>query len=270
MKKQYELCIIGTGNMGEAILSGILKKKLYSGSKIIAVDISAKKRNLIKRKYRISCSKDLSLVSSCKRVLLATKPQDLSHLLTQIGDSIQADMLVISILAGKTIASIEKGISARPGIARVMPNTPALIQKGMSGVCFNKKATQKQKKETLKILQSIGRVITVKEDMMDAVTAVSGSGPAYVFYFIESYLEAAQKLGFTIKESSELVLTTIEGAFQLLCKTGENAESLRKKVTSKGGTTEAALNLLESKGFKKILATAVKAAKIKGIELNRS
>jgi len=268
--KKFELCIIGAGNMGEAILSGLIKEKLFSPKDIAAVDISPERRKTIHAKYKISSTTDLSVIGKSKRILLSVKPQDLASLLESIDKYISKDTLIISIAAGKTIDNIKSSLSSDPPVARVMPNTPALVRRGISGVCFSRKATAKNRKDTIRILQSIGHVLTFKESMMNAVTAVSGSGPAYVFYFIEAFLESAKNLGFSTRDANELVLTTIKGTVELLEKTSLPPETLRKKVTSKGGTTEAALKVLEKNKWKKIFSKAVQAAERRGFELNRS
>ncbi|MBN1521822.1 MAG: pyrroline-5-carboxylate reductase [Candidatus Aureabacteria bacterium] len=268
-EKKYELCLIGAGNMGEAIISGLLAKKLFSKKGIMAIDVSMSRRKQIKKKYGITCTEKLSFCRQSKRVLLAVKPQDIKGVLREIRNHVQKGQLIISIVAGKTLQSIEKAFPFLPPVVRVMPNTPALVRQGVSGVCFNKKVTSRQKKEATRIMKSIGQVIIFKEKAMNAVTAVSGSGPAYVFYFLEAYLQAAKGLGLHEKDAEVLVTGTIRGALALLLQSGEAPEGLRKKVTSKGGTTEAALKIFDKKKFRDIFKQAVKAAEKRGRELNK-
>ena len=243
---------------------------LFPKGEISVVEISDERRSLIRKKYGITCTQDLSAVKKAQRVLLAVKPQMLNELLREIDPFLRDEQMIISIIAGKTIANIQDGLRVSPAIVRVMPNTPALVGKGFSGVCFNENVKPRQKKEAVRILKCVGRVLIFDEKMMNAVTAVSGSGPAYVFSFIEAFEEGAVSLGFSRAEAEELIHTTVWGALQLLKKTGEKPEILRKKVTSKGGTTEAALRVLEEKNIKKILAIAMKAAERRGIELSQS
>ena len=268
--KKYELCIIGTGNMGEAVLSGVLKKKLFISTEISAIEIDSDKRKLIKKQYGITCSNNFSLIKSSKRLLLAVKPQNIDSLLKEIDKYLSRETLILSIAAGKTINDIKKNLTKELPIIRIMPNTPALVGLGVSGICFNDKVTSKQKKDAVKIFKSIGKVLIFSEDKMNNVTAVSGSGPAYVFYFAEALLESAESLGFSKKEAEELVYGTIEGALLLIKKTSSSPSLLREKVTSKGGTTEAALNILDKNKVKNIFKKAIHAAKNRGSQLSGS
>jgi pyrroline-5-carboxylate reductase len=266
----FELCVVGTGNMGEAILGGVLGKKIFSGRSVAAVEVDPEKRKKISSLYRILCSGDLSLCRGASRVLLAVKPQNLDALLSVLGPLVPDQALVISVAAGKTLGRIGSLLRSGTAIVRVMPNMPALVRNGISGVCFNPHVSPGQKKDALRILRSIGRVLVTDESMMNAVTAVSGSGPAYVYYFIEAFLDAARSLGFSGKEAEDLVRATMKGALALMEKTGEGPEALRQKVTSRGGTTESALLVLESARFKETFISAVRAAEHRASELSKS
>jgi pyrroline-5-carboxylate reductase len=267
--KKYDLCVIGAGNMGQAILAGVLKKKVFSPGKICVVEISPHQRKVFMQKYPVACFSDLSHAGSSNCVLLAVKPQDFPKLLDELKNYVKKNTLIVSIAAGKTIKNISSCFHPSIPVARVMPNTPALIGQGISGICFSRNASKQNKKKITDVFRSIGEIILVEEKMMNAVTAISGSGPAYLFYFIEAFLTGAMYMGFSKTQAEKLVMTTIKGATALIEATGKGPQQLRMMVTSKKGTTEAAIKTLEKKHFGNIFRSAIKAAGKRAGELSR-
>ncbi|MDY0131907.1 MAG: pyrroline-5-carboxylate reductase [Desulforegulaceae bacterium] len=275
----FKTGFIGTGNMAEAIISSMIEKQIAAKDFLFANDLSSKRKEYMKNKYGLSlCSSNHEVIEKSDIIILAVKPQVLDEVLKESfkKTNFTQKKLIISIAAGiktKTIESIiysftnEKNEKNFP-VIRVMPNTPCLSGMGMSGICKGKNPDEKDLKTAKKIMDSMGKSIVVEENLMDSVTAVSGSGPAYFFYFIETLVNAGKKLGLTKDQAFELVFQTAKGSISLMEQTGEDPEVLRQKVTSKGGTTEAALNKFVSENMEKIVEKAVKAAHDKSIELS--
>ena len=271
---------IGAGNMAEAIIGALLTSNIIDASNIVACDIDKARLDYMKETFKVNIMDDLpATYGKSDIVILAVKPQIMEKVLNTIASVTTTDTrrkIVISIAAGIKINSFETALynnidsTAQQNlpIIRVMPNTPGLVLAGMSALCPNQN-TQKQDMDIAKmILGSMGKVLEVAEGKMDAVTAVSGSGPAYFFYFVESMVEEAVKLGLTQEEAMTLTVTTMAGAASLLQASTDTPEVLRRKVTSPGGTTEAAINVLETSGTKEIIKNAVEAAAKKSRELS--
>ena len=271
---------IGAGTMGEAMISALIQAGVIAASAITASDVSPDRLDQLKRSYAINVTDDnFSLFSACDIVILAVKPHYVGTILSSIAASkdyrIVNRKLVISIAAGIPISKIEKCLyppldatsCSHLPIIRVMPNTPSLVMAGMAGMSPNGYATPDDLADAERILKSMGNVIEFKEADLDAVTAVSGSGPAYIFYYIESMIEAGVKSGLSSADAYELVLTTIKGAVKLLEDRGDSPEHLRKLVTTPGGTTEAALKVLETRHFKQSIVDAIAAATAKAREI---
>ncbi|MCK4727610.1 MAG: pyrroline-5-carboxylate reductase, partial [Desulfobacterales bacterium] len=260
MKKlDKKIGLIGAGNMGEAIINGLIKSGLCRSAQIWATDVRGARLRQLKETYEINTSQDnIEVFDQVDIVILAVKPQHMDEVLQGIActfpRTIKGLKLIISIAAGFPIKRIEghlytpldensKGLLP---IVRVMPNTPALVLAGMAGMSGNRYAKETDLSQARTILEAIGKVIEFEEEDLNAVTALSGSGPAYIFYVIESLVEAGAGLGLRPSRALTLTLETIKGSIRLLEETGEAAASLRKKVTSRGGTTEAAFRVLES------------------------
>ena len=270
MKK---LIIIGGGNMGYAIASGIASHGLRSKSNIIFIEQSKKQINKLKEKgytatseLRKTFKKNFTTVEV---VILAVKPNDFATVLNSLNDSLPKAVLVISIAAGIKIKSMAKKLHKSQPLARVMPNTPCQIREGISVIAYNKSVSKKQKDLTRKIFNSLGKTLELNESHFDAVTAVSGSGPAYFCYFIECLLKGSAKLGLKEETASQLIMQTAYGTLKLLQKNNLSPTVLREKVTSKKGTTEAALKVLQKKHLDKTIFLAIKAAKKRGEELGK-
>ena len=197
-------------------------------------------------------------------IILAVKPQDSDEVLREIRSHVGAtgrSPVLISIVAGLTTQCIEQRLGAKQKVVRAMPNMPALIGEGITAICTGKHARKTDRDLARGIFNTVGKTVIVKEDMMDAVTAVSGSGPAYVFLFTECLIKAAQSLGLTRALSKELVKSTLSGSIHLLEKQKQEAEVLRAKVTSKGGTTQAAIDVFMKNKIEEIFKQALRAAK---------
>jgi len=274
---------IGAGNMGEAMINGLIRAGLCEPAKIWASDVREARLRQLKDTYKVNITgENRELFDQVDIVILAVKPQHMDEVLQDLASTfphtIKGSKLVISIAAGFPIKRVEGHLYAPLDetskgllpIVRVMPNTPALVLAGMAGMSGNRYANASDLSQARAILEAIGKVIEFEENDLDAVTALSGSGPAYVFYFIESLVEAGASLGLRPSHALMLTLETIKGSVRLLEETGETESSLRKKVTSKGGTTEAALSVLESHRVKAHLMEAVRAAARRSRELSES
>lgn len=267
---RIKLGIIGCGNMGEAIIKGILSKKNISKGNIYASDkIKAKAANLRKR-YGIKIqSLNSALVRKSQIIILAVKPQDALKVLQEIRYFIDKTKLVISIMAGIRTEKIRNIIGRAVPVARVMPNMAAFVGESYSAISYNKFVKDAHKDIVRVLFKGIGEITEIDEKMQDAFTALSGSGPAYFCYMVECFVRAALKEGFSRKEALRLVIQSIKGSAKVLTLSGVTPELLRKIVTSKGGTTEAAIKVFERKALKRIVMDAVKAAVKRSKELSR-
>lgn len=274
---------IGAGNMGEAIVAAVIKSKIFAPSDIHISDISQARLDLLCETYGVTPTPDgRKLFATCDVIVLAIKPQQMDQVLVHIAEqenyAVTDRKLVISIAAGIPLRKIENRLykplnekaMANLPIIRVMPNTPALVLSGMAGMSANRFATTDDIKMTRTILEAMGRVIEFEEEDLDAVTALSGSGPAYVFYLVEAMIEAGLALKLKPWDAEILTFTTLEGALKLLEEAKEPPEILRQKVTSPGGTTEAALQVLEHKGVKQSIIEAISAAARRSRELSQT
>ncbi|MHC5083645.1 MAG: pyrroline-5-carboxylate reductase [Planctomycetota bacterium] len=264
---------IGGGNMAQALLEGILKAGLFEASNVWVSDVRPERLDELKAQYGIQTTTDnKELTAKADVILLSVKPQVMGDVLDGIAGSLKAGVVVISIAAGVTTEAIANKLGDVQ-IVRVMPNTPALVGAGASGL-YSANASVASMKIALDICTSVGKAIVVEsEDLIDAVTATSGSGPAYYFMLMEEMIKAAVKLGLTEAAATELVLQTAKGA-ALLAEaaqaTNETPAILRQKVTSPGGTTEAALKVFTQEGISGTVVKALKSAFDRGQELAKS
>lgn len=262
--------IIGCGNMGEALLKG-LSHVVEKSAKLMVSESDLKRRDYIQTTYKIITAPDNHyLFKYSDAVVIAVKPQDFDSLLKEdICCDLSSDKLLISIAAGITTKYIESIVGNEVRVIRAMPNMPARIGEGITGICAGASATAADMELAGDIFGTIGGVVEVMEKMMDAVTAISGSGPAYFFYLVESLIESARALGFDDRTARELVEKTALGSMKLLIASKEDPAGLRRKVTSKGGTTEAAIKVFESKKVRSIIKDAAKAACKRSKELSK-
>lgn len=269
-KLNQRICFLGAGNMAEALICGLLNSGIISASKITATDLRKERLDYCRKKFGINVTSDnFSAVRDSDLIFVAVKPMQIEALLFEIGRYIRAPHLVISIAAGVTTGYIEKFFKSDVPVIRCMPNTPALLGEGAIVVCPGKDAKQSHVKLALKIFSTVGIAIELPEKKIDAVTALSGSGPAYVFYLAEALERAGREIGIEPGLSDMLSRQTIFGAGKMLSFLKAHPSELRKNVTSPGGTTEAAIEYLETKKFSEILVGAVKQAYKKARQLSK-
>jgi len=259
-----KLGIIGGGNMGEAIIANSLKS-----FKIAVSERDEKRQRYLQKKYRLISQSISTLSLQSDMVILAMKPQDMDGVLDEFKGYLAKDKLVISIAAGITTKYIERRLGKSPRVIRTMPNMPALVAKGVTAICQGKYASIADVKSTQNIFNNLGQTVVVKENLLDAITAVSGSGPAYVFLFMECLTKAARSLGLNEALAKELVIETFNGSVHLLKEKKFDPTVLRAKVTSKGGTTQAAMDVFTQNKLEQIIQKALRAAKQRAKELSK-
>jgi pyrroline-5-carboxylate reductase len=262
---------IGSGNMAEALIKGIIAAGVYRPEDIIISDIRGERLEELAREYKVrTAQSNTALAGGADVVVLSVKPQNMDEMLGEIKGKLKEGVVVISIAAGITTAKIASFLGDVP-IIRVMPNTPALIGEGASGL-FAKNVSGEAIALAMKMLGAVGKAVVVdREELIDPVTALSASGPAYFFLLMEEMIKAGEQLGLDEATAKELVLQTAKGAALLAEQAdgrGETAAELRRKVTSPGGTTEAALKVFFEKDFSALVTTALTAARDRGKELS--
>ena len=258
---------IGGGNMAEAIIKGLLAGGVRSDSIMVAEPLPLR-RDFLSSEYRAEVTDDnLDAARQADIVILAIKPQMAASVLTALEPAISSDKLIISIMAGISTTSIEATLTNGIRVVRAMPNTPALIRSAATAICPGRKASGEDLATAETIFAQVGIVVTVPEKQMDAVTALSGSGPAYVYTFIEALSDAGVKNGLPRDVSAQLAVQTILGAARMLGATGLHPAQLRENVTSPGGTTIAAMHALEKGCFRGTVIDAVDAAYRRAKEL---
>lgn len=264
-----KLGVIGCGKMGAALVEGIVSAGVCSGSDVVLYDVAAgASRGLSERTGARVVSSNGEVAGESDVVLVCVKPQVMMETLAELGET--SDNLLISIAAGVTIEAIEEAVSHRHRVIRVMPNTPALVGKGASAYSRGHSATEADGGIAEQLLGSVGIVCEVPESDLDAVTALSGSGPAYVFLLIESLIASAIELGLDEEMAHALAVQTVIGAGEMVQQTGEAPAVLRENVTSPNGTTFAALESFRSDGFREIVGRALRAARDRSVELGES
>ena len=256
-----KITFIGGGAMGEAMLSAILAKGLATPESISVSDISDSRRQHLEQKYHVAATNNNRVaVEKGEIIVLAIKPQNLVEVMTELGGQFKPSQLVLSIIAGARINTLCLGLKHET-VARVMPNTPAQIGEGISVWTATDNVTEPQREWISSILGAMGKEIYVDDEKyIDMATAVSGSGPAYVFLFVESLVEAAVHIGLPRNIAQELVLQTLSGSGHLVQKSGKEPSELRRMVTSPGGTTAEALLQFEKGGFSNLILQAIIAA----------
>ena len=262
------LAIIGGGKIGEALLSGLVRRGGPDG--IVVCERSAERANALAEKYGVAAL-DLADAAARARVLLiAVKPQDIDSLLRVLAEHVDQGHLVVSVAAGVPTARIEAALPPGIPVVRVMPNTPALVDEGMSVLSAGAHAGEAELDEAEALLAAVGRVRRVPESQQDAVTALSGSGPAYFFFLVEAMVDAGILLGLPRALAADLIVQTALGAAVMMRDSGEHPVQLREAVTSPGGTTIAAVRELERHGVRAALIAAIEAAHDRSVELGRT
>lgn len=262
--RDEQVGLIGAGQMAEAIARGILAAKLYAAASVQVSDPDEGRRRVFDSLGVRATSDNPAVVRSCNVLIIAVKPQSLSEVLPEIGPSLTSDHLLISICAGCPTRIFEQAARADVRVVRVMPNLPARVGRGAAALCGGKRATPADLDLAAGIFASVGKVVTVEERLMDAVTALSGSGPAYFYFLVEVMIEAGQREGLSEDVARELAIQTARGAAEMMAVTDASPEELRRRVTSKGGTTEAAFKRMQQlrvrEGILEGIATAVRRA----------
>ena len=261
---------IGAGNMAEALVKGLIAARIAAPKQITACDVSAPRLAWIHDEYGINVEpSNETAVRAADIIILAVKPQVLLEVVRGIAPAVPPAAIVISIAAGMTTAKIEHAFGAAVQLVRAMPNTPALVQRGVTALCCGSNASPAALVVAQEIFHAVGSVLVVKEELMDVITAVSGSGPAYAFYLMEAMLRVATANGLPAEEARHLVAETIRGAGELAASAPDLPEELRRRVTSPGGTTEAAIKILDAKRVNAALQEAINAAVTRSRELAR-
>ena len=268
--KSPTIGFIGGGNMARSLIGGLVANG-YDHNCICVSDPSADAKNFIAQHYRVNISEtNQQVVAASDTVVLAVKPQVVPKVLSDLSDSLQSKQpLLISIAAGIRLSDLEHQIGGSLAISRVMPNTPALIQKGVSALYANSRVSDAQKLQVQTILSAVGKTVWLpNEDLLDAVTAISGSGPAYFFYLIESMEKAALELGLDSDTAHTLATETAVGAALLAAASDQCPATLRHQVTSPGGVTEAAIKVLETEDVGTSIVSAIRAGTQRSVEMS--
>ncbi len=261
--------IIGCGNMGGTIAKGLIRNKLFNKQNVMICDKDKKKLAQVRKEIRVkSICPSNELVKKADIIILAVKPKDFNRILQKISKTVGTRKLVISVAAGISTSHIEYYLGHTP-VVRVMPNLAVIVSTGMSAICKGRFARKQHLALTEKVFRSIGKTVVVPEPLMNAVTAVSGSGPAYIFEVMADMIKAAMKAGLSKDVSEELVKQTVFGSAKMVIEGKDTPAVLRDRVTSPGGTTEAALKHMKQHHFSAVLIEAIQKAKRRAKELGR-
>ncbi len=251
---------IGLGNMAKAMIGGMLQKELVSAADIIGSAKTKATCDAVQKEYGIGIRENNAAVAREAEVLvLAVKPQFMKEVIAQIRDGVKQETLVISIAAGKTLNWIEGEFGKKIKLVRCMPNTPALVGEGCTGVCVNAYVSEKEKEYSLELMSSFGKASSVPESMIDVVGAVSGSSPAYVFMFIEAMADAAVAAGMPRAQAYEFAAQAVYGSAKLVLEGGKHPGELKDMVCSPGGTTIQGVRVLEERGMRAAVMDALLA-----------
>jgi len=270
MAIDQKIAFLGGGNMAEALIKGMLSAGVAKADQIFVSDVSNERLEHLNKTYGIVIQRsNRDAAAQAGIILLSVKPQIIDVVLSKIEPVANHEKLVISIAAGVTIARIEKMLTNKPRVIRVMPNTPALVLSGAAGLAAGTTSTVTDMMTAQQIFGAVGRALVVEEKLMDAVTGLSGSGPAYVFTIIEALADAGVKAGIPREVALELSAQTVYGAAKMVLETHEHPGRLREKVTSPGGTTVEGLHALEKGKLRETLMNAVEAAAARSRELGK-
>lgn len=260
------IAIIGAGVMGETLLAGLLRAGFPANDLLIA-ERRAERAIELTAKHGVEVVDNITAAQRAKTLVLVVKPQDMDSVLTEVAPYLDTEKLVVSLAAGITTERMENLLPKATPVVRVMPNTPALVDQGMAAVSAGTYCTDAHLTTAEELLRSVGHVLRVPEKHQDAVTAISGSGPAYIFYVVEAMIEAGVMLGLPRDTATELVRQTVMGAATMLIETGEHPTVLREQVTSPGGTTVAALRQFDDFKVRAAFLSAMEAARDRSAEL---
>jgi pyrroline-5-carboxylate reductase len=253
------VAILGAGVMGSTLLSGLIRSG-RDAAELVITGRNTERTEMLAGTYGVRLMSNIDAAQAADTLVLVVKPQDMEGLLAEIGAHVTPGALVVSLAAGITTAFLEERLPVGTAVVRVMPNTPALVDEGMAGLSPGQHCDEVHLVEAEELLCSCGKVLRVAEKHLDAVTAISGSGPAYIFYVVEAMIEAGVLLGMPRTTSTELVVQTLYGAATMLKETGQHPTVLREQVSSPGGTTMAALRELDDHKVRAAFVTAIEAA----------
>jgi pyrroline-5-carboxylate reductase len=264
-----KITFLGGGNMANALIGGMLKQG-FAAADITVIEPGSEARAKLVSAYAVSCLGSAEqLVAAGDLLVLAVKPQQMKEAVVPLAGKL-GQAVVVSIAAGLDLETLARFLGGHRKIVRCMPNTPALIGAGITGLCPLPEVSDEERAAADRVLRAVGSTVWIAdESKMDGVTAISGSGPAYVFLFIEALQQAAADLGFTPEQGRQLAIETVQGAAALAAQSSEPASVLRERVTSKGGTTAAALQTMADKGVKAGIIAGVMAAEARGCELGK-
>jgi pyrroline-5-carboxylate reductase len=270
MLSDETVAVIGAGNIGRALIGGMIDSDLITADQVIATRRTASALDDLADEHPglHTTTDNVEAVTQASVVLLTIKPQSRAEVVTNIRDHIDRDVLVVSVLAGITTERLQLGFGQDQPVIRAMPNTPALVDAGATALAAGTYATDDHLQIARQIFEAVGVVVTVPEEHMDAVTGLSGSGPAYVYMFIEALTDAGVKQGMSRKDAAKLSAQTVYGAAKLAIETGKHPAILRDEVTTPGGTAIAAVSSLEEHGLRTMLINAVGTATQRSKELN--
>ena len=268
------IAILGAGSMGRAILQGLLSPHVHVATGIRITNRRVESAADLTTEPRVSAwvtstnaQANREAVRGAKVVIVAVKPADVEALVADVAADLDDDAVVVSVAAGKTLAQLQGAAGDNRAVMRAMPNTPAQIRRGVTGIAVGEHASPEQRDLVESVFATVGSVVVVDEERLNALTSISGSGPAYVFYLIEQWEQAARELGFTHAEAALLVRETVRGAAELVMASGEQPEELRRRVTSPNGTTERAVATLQQAHLAEVLGTAMQAAMARAREI---
>ncbi len=260
-EKTCKIGFIGAGNMAYAICKSIINAGLYSSEEISIYDVDLHRLNIFKDEFSVNVDEsNSSLTRKTQCIILAVKPQHIAQVLDEIQPNVRESQLIISIAAGISTKYIETRLGKAIPVIRTMPNTPLMYGAGTTALCKGQYANDKHLEFAQKLFRSAGLTLVVEEEMMDAITALSGSGPAYFFYLVEAMIQSAIELGLDAELAKKLSANTGLGAMKMLMQSQSDPQELRRRVTSPGGTTESAISVLEAENVKRSFIEAIKSA----------
>lgn len=256
--------------MGSAIIGGIVKAGVFSNKDIFASDISDAFLENLKSSFGISVTKsNIDIATTCQVIFLCVKPHIYSFIINEIKDHLATGTIIVTIAAGQTLDAVSSQFKDGIKVIRTMPNTPALVNNGMTAICPGKGVTEEEKQLILDIFNSVGKSTVINENLFDIFTGVAGSSPAYAFMFIEAMGDAGVKYGLTKSQAIQFAAQTFLGAAQMVLQSNEGPSILKDNVCSPGGTTIKAVCKLEEKGFRNAIIQAVDACVKKSIEMSK-
>ncbi|MGJ8643977.1 MAG: pyrroline-5-carboxylate reductase [Luteolibacter sp.] len=265
-----KLGVIGCGKMGTALVAGALQAGVVKAEDVLGTDVFQGARDHFREKTGAEVTSDLSeVISASDIILLCTKPQDAFSAMSDISGDAGEGKLLVSIAAGVTLENLEKHAPGGMRVVRTMPNTPALVGKGAAAYCLGTRCVEGDDEAVQALLASVGMAVQVPEKLMDAVTGLSGSGPAYIYLVIEALADGGVRAGLPRADALKLAAQTVSGAAEMVIQTGEHPAVLKDMVTSPGGTTIAGLTALEDRNVRSAFISAVSAAKDRAVELGR-